>query len=386
MIYVGIDVAKRTHYACISSDKHGIITQPFPFENDESGFSKLRNSFKKYRKNDIIVGIEATGVYGENLIAHLSELGYKIALINPIETGTLRKRNVRKTKTDKIDSRGICKYLASEDYRLLQPQELKMSQLRGLCRFRQNFKKSKSRLKTQLVQYLDVCFPEFHTLFSTIHGKGTYAVLMEFPSAQAVSKANITKLANLLENASRGKLKRERAEALKALAKHSVASKNADKDFQIKQTIVQIQLIESQLAEIEEQITKLYDEVDSVIKTVPGIGAINGSMILSEIGDIKRFSKPKHLIAFAGLDPATSQSGQWKANSTRMSKRGSPTLRYALVNAAWNVSLNNDTFGEYYNEKLAQKGRHYIALGHVAGKLTRVIHAMLKNNMEFDLP
>jgi transposase len=383
---VGIDVAKRTHYACISSDKHGIVTQPFPFANDESGFDKLRSSFKKYRQNDVIIGLEATSVYGENLISFLYDLGYKIALINPIETSGMRKGKIRKTKTDKIDSRGICKYLASEDYRLLQPQELKMSQLRGLCRFRQNFKKSKSRLKTQLVQYLEVCFPEFHTLFSTVHGKGTYAVLMEFSSAQAVSKANIMKLANLLENASRGKLKRERAEALKALAKHSVASKNADKDFQIKQTIVQIQLIESQLAEIEEQITTLYDEVDSVIKTVPGIGAINGSMILSEIGDIKRFSKPKHLIAFAGLDPATSQSGQWQAKSTRMSKRGSPTLRYALVNAAWNVSLNNDTFGEYYNEKLAQKGRHYIALGHVAGKLTRVIHAMLKNNMEFDLP
>ncbi len=69
-----------------------------------------------------------------------------------------------------------------------------------------------------------------------------------------------------------------------------------------------------------------------------------------------------------------------------MSKRGSPTLRYALVNAAWNVSMNNATFGEYYNLKLFEKGRHYKALGHVAGKLTRVIFAMLKNNMAFDLP
>jgi transposase len=73
------------------------------------------------------------------------------------------------------------------------------------------------------------------------------------------------------------------------------------------------------------------------------------------------------------------------AQSTRMSKRGSPFLRYALVNSAWNVSMNNATFGEYYNLKLSQKGRHYKALGHVAGKLCRVIFAMMKNNMAFDL-
>jgi transposase len=386
MIYVGIDVAKRTHYACISSDKHGIVTQPFPFANDESGFAKLRNSFKKYRKTDVIIGLEATSVYGENLMAFLADLEYKVALINPIETGGMRKGRIRKAKNDKIDSKGICKYLANKDYRLLQPQELKMLKLRDLCRFRQNFKKSKTRLKTQLVSYLDVCFPEFETLFSSIHGKGAYAVLSEYPSAKTIAKANTEKLTNTLKSASRGHFGEEKAKELKALAKCSVASKNCDKDFQIKQTIIQIHLIESQLVEIEERIHALYDELDSVIKTVPGIGAINGSMILSEIGDIKRFRKPGQLIAFAGLDPATSQSGEWRAQSTRMSKRGSSTLRYALVNAAWHVSQNNKTFGDYYDEKLLQKGRHYAALGHVAGKLTRVIHAMLKNNMAFDLP
>ena len=109
-------------------------------------------------------------------------------------------------------------------------------------------------------------------------------------------------------------------------------------------------------------------------------------MILSEIGDIKRFSTPNKLIAFAGLDPIVRQSSNFKATSTRMSKRGSSVLRYALVNAAWNISLNNETFKAYYNEKISKKGRHYAALGHVAGKLTRVIFSMLKNNATFDLP
>ena len=69
---------------------------------------------------------------------------------------------------------------------------------------------------------------------------------------------------------------------------------------------------------------------DSVIMTIPGIGYINGGMILGEIGDIHRFSNPNKLLAFAGLDPSVYQSGNFQAKTTRMSKRGSRVLRYAL--------------------------------------------------------
>ena len=194
------------------------------------------------------------------------------------------------------------------------------------------------------------------------------------------------RLTNILNSASRGKFCREKADEIKSLAKSSVASKSADMTLQIKSAISQIRLIESQLKDVEVHIEGIYTELNSVINTIPGIGAINGSMILSEIGDIRRFSNPSQLIAFAGLDPIVNQSGSFRAKSTRMSKRGSGVLRYALVNAAWNVSLNNETFRNYYDEKFAQKGRHYATLGHVAGKLTRIIFKMLKDNVAFDLP
>lgn len=386
MVYVGVDAAKHTHYACVMNDKNSILTPPFAFTNNESGFEKFLNSFAKLDKNEVIVGMESTSVYGENLMSFLAGLEYAIALINPIETYGMRKGRIRNTKTDKIDSKLICKYLSKEEYRLIQPKELQLLSLRGLCRFRQTLKKSNARLKTQLVSYLDVSFPEYHTAFlSGIHGKASYAVLLEFPSASTISKANIVKLTNLLITASRGKFNRENADKLKELAKHSVAS-NSNMSFQIKQTVTQIKLIESQLLDLEQHICTAFDELHSIISTIPGIGALNGSMIISEIGDIRRFSNPNQLIAFAGLDPITSQSGNFKAKTTRMSKRGSSVLRYALINAAWNVSLNNLTFKNYYNEKLAQKNRHYTALGHVAGKLTRVIFKMLKDNVTFDLP
>lgn len=148
--------------------------------------------------------------------------------------------------------------------------------------------------------------------------------------------------------------------------------KNTYISIQITQTIAQIELIESQLNELETVIETAMDELDSVIMTVPGIGKLNGAMILGEIGDIKRFSDSSKLLAYAGLDPVINQSGKFNAKRTRMSKRGSKILRYALINAAWNVSLNNDTFKRYYDSKVAQGNSHYSALGHTAHKLVRL--------------
>lgn len=269
MIYVGVDIAKNTHYACVMRDTKTVLTPPFAFQNDENGFAKFLDSFKKHPKKSVIVGLESTSIYGENLIAFLAEKGYSIALINPIETAVSRKRKIRNTKTDKIDCKVICNYLATEEYRLMQPKELELLNLRGLCRFRQTLKKSNARLKTQLVSYLDVCFPEFFKVFSSVHGKGAYAVLSEYPSAQDVEKANITKLSNILSSASRGKLGRFKAEQLKHLAKHSVAAKNSDMSFQLKNTIGQIRLIEIQLKNVEAAITKAFKDIGSVIGTIP---------------------------------------------------------------------------------------------------------------------
>lgn len=96
-------------------------------------------------------------------------------------------------------------------------------------------------------------------------------------------------------------------------------------------------------------------------------------MILDEIGNIYRFFSPKKLLAFVGLDPSVYQSGNFNAKHTRMSKRGSRVLRYALINAAYNVVQNNAIFTAYYDKKIAENRTHYKALVHCAGKLVRVI-------------
>lgn len=132
---------------------------------------------------------------------------------------------------------------------------------------------------------------------------------------------------------------------------------------------------------MESVVNSLY----SVIMTIPGIGFINGGMILGEIGDITRFSNPSKVLVFSGLSPAVYQSGNFNASHAKMSKRGSRPLRFALINAAYNVIRNNKTFKDYYEQKLSEGKLHYNALGHCAGKPVRIIYKMFTDNLEFKL-
>ena len=298
----------------------------------------------------------------------------------------MRKTGIRKTKTDKVDSLLICKTLMVNSFRRYTENDIKTLKLKSLCRFRQNLKKSKARLKIQLTSYVDVIFPELQYFFkSGLHIKSCYELLKVYSSPDDIAALHLTKLSNILTKASRGRFGKQDAESLKSLAKSSVGVKNTYISIQITHTIAQIELIESQLNELETVIETAMDELDSVIMTVPGIGKLNGAMILGEIGDIKRFSDSSKLLAYAGLDPVINQSGKFNAKRTRMSKRGSKILRYALINAAWNVSLNNDTFKRYYDSKVAQGNSHYSALGHTAHKLVRVIFKLLNDNITFAL-
>ena len=385
MIYVGIDIAKETQVAAAMDTNGVILLEPFAFQNDHEGFKLLKANLDSL-KGDILVGLESTAHYAENVIFFLHSQHYKLAVINPVQTAAMRKTGIRKTKTDKVDSLLICKTLACNSFRLYSDTDVKTLQFKSLCRFRQNLKKSKARLKIQLTSYVDTLFPELQFFFkSGLHIKTCYELLKTYPSPDEIAALHLSKLSNFLSKASRGRFGKQDAKSLKSLAKSSVGVKNTFISIQITQTIAQIELIESQIDELENIIEKAMDELDSVIMTVPGIGKINGAMILGEIGDIKRFSHPSKLLAYAGLDPVVNQSGKFNAKHTKMSKRGSKTLRYALINAAWNVSLNNDTFKRYYDSKIAQGNSHYSALGHTAHKLVRILFKLLTDNIPFAL-
>lgn len=125
------------------------------------------------------------------------------------------------------------------------------------------------------------------------------------------------------------------------------------------------------------------DELDTPLMTVPGIGYTIAAIILAEIGDINSFSSPSKLLAFAGMEPSTYQSGKYNASNTPMVKRGSSYLRWAIMQAARLVSMRDLTFATYMNKKRSE-GKHYnVARSHVGKKLIRVIYYLLKHNTAF---
>lgn len=389
MIYVGIDIAKLNHFASAISSDGEILMEPFKFTNDGDGFSLLESNLASIcdDKDSIIIGLESTAHYGDNLVRYLVASFYKVCVLNPIKTSTMRKNNIRKTKTDKVDTYIIAKTLMlQESLRFVTFYDLDLMDLKQLGRFRQKTIKQRTRLKIQLTSYIDQVFPELQYFFkSGLHQKSVYALLKEAPTPKAIASMHMTHLANLLKVNSHGHFTKEQAKELRVLAQKSVGASDSALSIQITHTISQIELLDSQLEQVEAEMTDIMKFNDSVIMTIPGIGYINGGMILGEIGDVHRFSNPNKLLAFAGLDPSVYQSGNFQARRTKMSKRGSRVLRYALINAAHNVVKNNATFKTYYDKKMAEGRSHYNALGHCAGKLVRIIWKMMTDNVEFNL-
>lgn len=387
MTYLGIDVAKNNHVAAALSSQGEILLEPFAFANNCAGYEALAGKLETLADEPLVVGMESTAHYGENLVFYLTGKGYPVAVINPLKTASMRKSAIRVTKTDKVDSIIIAKSLMVDGYSLVQPFELKILKLRGLCKTRRNLTQMRTKSKIQMNAFVDQLFPELNQFFrSGLHINTAYALLKKHSRPSDIQGLHLTYLSNLLSKASRGRYGKQDAIHLRELAVSSVGIDSPVLSMQIALAIDQIELFTHQRDEIDETITQLMLELDSVIMTVPGIGYLNGAMILSGIGNIERFSHPGKLLAFAGLDPAVIQSGNFNARNTRMSKRGNTLLRYALINAAHNVVRNNDTFHLYYESKVQQGKSHYCALGHVAGKLVRVIFTLLTKNVSFDLP
>lgn len=385
MIYIGIDIAKNSHFASAVNSDGEVLVNPFPFENSREGFNLFLSKIKNFHINDCFIGLESTGHYGDNLVCFLFPKGFKIGLINPIQTDSLRSSNIRKTKNDKIDTFLISKCIQLGNYSLLQEKDINIIKLRTLCRFRFDIIKSQTTLKTQLTGCLDLLFPELANFFKgNLHINTSYVLLSKYSSPKQISSVRIDTLTKLLSSASKGHYSYDEAVKLKNLAKESIGIDNPALEIQVQCIINQLALLKEQISSMDKKIKEIMDSINSTILTVPGISYTLGATILSEIGDIHRFSNPTKLLAYAGLDPSVRQSGNFNAMTTRISKRGSRHLRYAIHRAASLIIWNNDVFYEYYTTKRSKGKSHNNAIGHVSNKLVRVIFTLLTENIPFN--
>ena len=105
--------------------------------------------------------------------------------------------------------------------------------------------------------------------------------------------------------------------------------------------------------------------------------------IVSEFEDFTKFQNSSQMLSFAGLEPATYQSGTQQTYG-HMVKRGSSHLRFTLMNLCIPLIQYNMTFAEYYAKKRNEGKTHRVACSHVIKKLIRVIYTLEKNDIDFD--
>ena len=387
VVSVGIDVSKDKHDCFIVSSEGEVLADVFTIPNTMDGFAYLLQRIRECTtpQDKIKVGLEATGHYSYNLLGFLLDNGLATYVLNPLCTNLYRKSlSLRKTKTDRVDARTIASMLLSDaGLKPYTDTAYHNEELKSLTRYRFDKVKERAKLKTSISRLVCILFPELEKLVSTLHMASVYALLEECPGAKQIAAAHLTRLKTLLETASKGHYKRDIALEIRDAARSSVGSRMPAKSLELQHTIRLIRELNSEIAEIEEQIQAIMDELNSPIITIPGIGFRMAAMIFAEVGDFARFDSPDKLLAYAGMSPSTYQSGQLKNCYPHMEKRGSRYLRYALYNATKYVCHWDPTFAAYLAKKRAE-GKHYnVALSHATKKLVRLIFSIEKSGQPY---
>ena len=387
VVSVGIDVSKDKHDCFIVSSEGEVLADAFTIPNTIDGFHCLLQRIQDctHAQDKIKVGLEATGHYSYNLLGFLLDNGLATYVLNPLRTNLYRKSlSLRKTKTDRVDARTIASMLLSDaGLKPYTETAYHNEELKSLTRYRFDKVKERAKLKSSIARLVCILFPELEKFVPSLHIASVYALLEEFPGAKQIAAAHLTRLKTLLETTSKGHYKRDMALEIRDASRNSIGSWMPAKSLELQHTIRLIRELDHEIAEIEEQIQSIMDELHSPITTIPGLGFRMAAMILAEVGDFTRFDSPDKLLAYAGMSPSTYQSGQLKNCYPHMEKRGSRYLRYALYNATKYVCHWDPAFAAYLAKKRAE-GKHYnIAISHAAKKLVRLIFAMEKSRQPY---
>ena len=387
MFYLGIDIGKNTHVASLVDDKKKVIFKAFSFSNSIDGAESLILKLEAF-KDELEVGMEATGHYWLSIYSYLVEKNFTVRVINPIQTDGWRQGiEIRKRKTDIIDSLLIADLLRYGDFVETSLSNEDYLSLRNLSRFRSYLISSIGDLKRKTIALLDQVFPEYASSFSNIFGKTSKEILSNFSTPSDFEDINSDDLSTFLESVTRKNYASKKIDELSKKASSSFGINFCLDSFslQIKMLIEQISFIQNQVSDVENEIEVLLEKLNSPITTIPGIGSVNAATILGEIGDIKRFSNPSKLVAYAGLDASVSQSGEYESTYNHMSKRGSPYLRRALFQSALRAEFCDPVFSDYYQKKITEGKHHLVATNAVARKLCHTIFAVLTKNEPYQV-
>ena len=394
--FVGIDVAKYKHTITIIDDEGEVRKKSFDISNTLEGFNSLLNELRLLGvKEQIKIGMEATGHYMTCLAKFLNRNGYSVQIYNPFLIHRFKESETcNGAKTDKLDSLYIARYVSSHTFTSSLQLSYINEQIRKIERAKYFLFGDKTRAYNRLTRYLDEIFPEFLGFFNRNEdgtkknkGRNIYEsttvrwILKNYPSAEKISSMRI-ETGEKLRRMSKGSINFNRFHQLKDLAKNSIGTATKSDESIIVSLIEEIEIIDAQIDKLSDELIPLMEEVNSPIVSIPGMGINLAAMIIGEIGDISRFNNPDQLVKYAGLDISIYQSGTINSRG-KITRKGSPILRYALSLCVQKLRIHSPIFSEYYYSKLAQGKCTNVAIIATTRKLVRTIWKMMSTNQSF---
>lgn len=384
MYFVGIDISKYKHDCCIISAADLQVVSKFIIQNNKEGFDELLTALQSLSSpEDIKIGFESTSHYALNLELFLEKAHHSFMEVNPVLISEYKKSTtLRRTKTDRVDCESIARWLMTVEYKPHSKGFYHAYSLKSLTRLRDRLIRQRSLYLVKLTNVLDHTFPEFKPFFNERFSKTALYLLENYGSAEKMSRMNSASYEKL-RVLSRGRLSPQKFLELKELAANTVGVNNGIFESELNCLLVLHRNVAEQVSLLEDQITRLIEEIHPHYMSIPGIGPLSAAVIYAEYGDISNFSSPSQMLAFAGLEPGINDSGT-ESHGGRMVKRGSSQLRYVLINCSLPLIRFDMTFASYYAKKRAEGKPHRVAITHVAKKLVRVIFALERQNIDFN--
>jgi transposase len=389
---VGIDVAKEAHVVCALAAPTGVFKQrALKIPATAEGYAQLCQVLQQWGTPEaVLLGLEATGRLWEPLYDTLTQAGYSVLLLNPRQTASWATSLGLRAKTDGIDAHTLARGLLAGYARAsVLPSEAVQS-LRTLTRARRDLIQSQTAALQRLHDELVPLFPELVSHLphrASLADPAILTFVSTYSSAQAMAGARLSDLTTTLAQASGKRWGEPEALALQQLAQHSAASTRAvaARSVVVRTLCLHLLDLRARLTDLEHALEEALEQDDEAqrLQGIPGIGPQNAATIRAELGDVSRFSTVEQVIAYAGLEPRTHESGRF-AGQKRLSKRGPGALRHALYLAALVAARYRPEWRERYRRLLARGRAKKEALTILSRSVLKVIYHLLRTGASYD--
>jgi len=397
--HLGLDMSRRTGTACLLDHLGQAVVPRWNFPNNQPGAEEVAQKVAKLLKihgsTRILVGMEATGIYGWHLACFLSGTyllrpwGVQVYVLNPNRTLNFKKALGDMGKTDRVDALVVAQWLRIGHLPTPFAIDSVYGPLQRLTRFRYHLSQSLTREKLHALGILSLVFSELQIAspFQDPFGSTSQAVLSDFSLDELATKP-LEELTSYLAQKGHGRLVKpeEVARTLQRAAKDSYRLDTLQNNALRLVLSVALTNIRALSRHMDDLGTSIKQELKAIplsicLLSVPGLGPVYVAGLLAEIQDIHRFPNHAALAKFAGLTWRSHQSGDFTAEETPLTKSGNSYLRYYLVEAANSVRVLEPEYRAYYQAKYAEATKHHHkrAVVLTARKLVRLVDALLRD-------